>query len=705
MFRFLIIITFLLLPLLANAEVKKITKTERVVVPQNQSVEQVLKYTSEKLARQAAEEAGVAISSNTTLVDGKISKDEVKMQTSAIAQKDTKLLKQEVVNGATYITVQVTATVDAAELDAFLRQLTQNEALKKELEKERKAKLDLEKKLKKASKEEYDATLSKEAENIAKVQAARQKQLEIEMANAKQQLIEAERRQKQEELKAMQELEQIEREYKAQDAALQKKIAAEKDAEVKAEMEHQALLAELAQNALINDKKLDTTASDTIEIIVIDAGSVRVNFAALIKEYKTAMDANEKKMNALYKTQMDMLKKQTFKEQEPKKGEWEQTESYNAKVEAYNARKAKFEEDKIVKIKELEENHILKLANSRKESTKSLIKALTPLYERLVKYSEGRYATSNTAKAVISFGERDIDNMQLPIKIKYRGNEYNFIYQFESIGEFRVMYETRASFKATPLFAAEAKGTNKAMAYLKGFNVVHLGNNKEKFFEVNDGYNIFPEIIEYRNMQDEVSGKNILVNESAGYGLLKQNTSDINLTKQEYKRSYWLYGFNLAGGFNGDVLLFDFSSQIHWRFNRVLGLYTSFGLTIGAGGISSNNSRSYNYNDYDDDDYYDGSSSTKRSSSSVESIDSSLYIGLGIDIYMTDNVVLFGEVNGGYFYEERLNSNFGAIFKGGLALHYITNAFGDVRLSVFLEQIISETTSGKTPFFGAGVQF
>ena len=158
MFRFLIIITFLLLPLLASAEVKKITKTERVVVPQNQSVEQVLKYTSEKLARQAAEEAGVAISSNTTLVDGKISKDEVKMQTSAIAQKDTKLLKQEVVNGATYITVQVTATVDAAELDAFLRQLTQNEALKKELEKERKAKLDLEKKLKKASKEEYDAT-------------------------------------------------------------------------------------------------------------------------------------------------------------------------------------------------------------------------------------------------------------------------------------------------------------------------------------------------------------------------------------------------------------------------------------------------------------------------------------------------------------------------------------------------------------------
>ena len=704
MHRFFII-CFLLIPFVAFGEIKKITKTEKVVVPHNQSVEQVLNYTSEKLARIAAEEAGVAISSNTTLVDGKISKDEIKMQTSAIAQKETKLLKQETINGITYITVQVTASVDSAELDAFLRQLMQNEALKKELEQEREAKLALEKKLKKASKEEYDSTLSKEAENIAKVQKARQKQLEIEMANAKQQFMEAERRQKQEELEAMRELERIEKEYKAQDAALQKKIAAEKNAEAKAEMEHQALLAELAQNALINDKKLDTTASDTIEIIVIDAASVRVNFAALIKEYKIAMDANEKKMNALYKTQMDMLKKQTFKEQKPKKGEWEQTESYNAKVEAYNARKEKFEEDKIVKIKELEDNHKLKLANSRKESTKSLIKALTPLYERLVKYSEGRYATSNTAKAVISFGERDVDNVQLPITINYDGKKYDFTYKFQNIQEFRAMYETRASFKAIPLFAAEAKGTNKAMAYLKGFNVVHLGNNKEKFFLVQEKTDAFPEIIEYRNMQDEVSGKKISENESTGYGSFKQNTSDVNIKKQQYKRSYWLYGLNLAGGFNGDALLFDFTSQIHWRFNRVLGLYTNFGLMVGVSGILSNNSRSYDYNDYDDDNYYYGSSSTKRSSSSVGSVDSSLYIGLGLDIYVTDNVVLFGEVNGGYFYDERLNSNFGAIFKGGLALHYITNALGDVRLSVFLEQIITDTTSGKTPFFGAGLQF
>ena len=381
--RYILIICFLFIPLFSYGEVKKITKTERVVVPQNQSVEQVLKYTSEKLARQAAEEAGVAISTDTVLVDGKISKDEIKMQTSAIAQKETKLLKQETIIGVTYITVQVTATVDSAELDAFLRQLMQNEALKKELEQERKAKLDLEKKLKNASKEEYDKTLSKEAENIAKVQAARQKQLEIEMANAKQQLMEAERRQKQAELEAVQELERLEKEYKAQDTALKKKIAEEKNAEAKAEMEYQALLAELTQNALINDKTLDAAASDTIEMIVIDAASVRVNFAALIKEYKTVTDANNKKLKQLHNNQLKLVKNQTFQEKKPVKGEWEQTNEYKSRLAEYEKHKKDFEKNKNEKIKNIEYAYQEKIEKNKIDTTKSLVKTLEPLYKRL----------------------------------------------------------------------------------------------------------------------------------------------------------------------------------------------------------------------------------------------------------------------------------------------------------------------------------
>lgn len=193
--RILFIVFLLILPIYSYAETKTITKTAKVVVPENQSVEQVKQYISDRLFREAAEEAGVAVSSSTVLVDGKVSKDEIKMQTSAIAKKDVKVLNQAIENGQTYITVQVTATVDSSELDAFLRQLMQNEALKQELEQERKEKLALEKKLQNASKEEYDNTLSVQAANIAKARAARQKQLEKEISNAKQQLMEAQRRQ------------------------------------------------------------------------------------------------------------------------------------------------------------------------------------------------------------------------------------------------------------------------------------------------------------------------------------------------------------------------------------------------------------------------------------------------------------------------------------------------------------------------------
>lgn len=691
--RYILIICFLFIPLFSYGEVKKITKTERVVVPQNQSVEQVLKYTSEKLARQAAEEAGVAISTDTVLVDGKISKDEIKMQTSAIAQKETKLLKQETIKGVTYITVQVTATVDSAELDAFLRQLMQNEALKKELEQERKAKLDLEKKLKNASKEEYDKTLSKEAENIAKVQATRQKQLEIEMANAKQQLMEAERRQKQAELEAVQELERLEKEYKAQDAALKKKIAEEKNAEAKAEMEYQALLAELTQNALINDKTLDAAASDTIEMIVIDAASVRVNFAALIKEYKTVTDANNKKLKQLHDNQLKLVKNQTFQEKKPVKGEWEQTNEYKSRLAEYEKHKKEFESNKNEKIKNIESAYKEKIENNKTEATKSLVKTLEPLYKRLQKYSNGQYISSKTVKAVISFGERNIDQLKLPIYIKYDGKKYSFDYIFDSVEEFRTMYETRGSFKAIPLFGAEAKSSSHAKSYLTGFNVVHLGNNKTQFFKVDAGYNIFPEIEEYEKMLEVLNPKP--KEEPVKKSEIKYHTSDMHKSSYDYKDEFWFLGFNFGGGFNLDAFIADLTLQTHWRFNRWTGLYTNLGFLLGTNKIQSGRSMMY-------DDYYYYSSSNISSSSGM---DYSIFAGVGLELYLSNDFILFGEVNGGYFFDTYGKNSAGLLAKGGFSIQIDPTYSKAYRLNIFVERILTTTVSGETPFFGAGFQF
>lgn len=716
--RILFIVFLLILPIYSYAETKTITKTAKVVVPENQSVEQVKQYISDRLFREAAEEAGVAVSSSTVLVDGKVSKDEIKMQTSAIAKKDVKVLNQAIENGQTYITVQVTATVDSGELDAFLRQLMQNEALKQELEQERKEKLALEKKLQNASKEEYDKTLSVQAANIAKARAARQKQLEKEISNAKQQLMEAQRRQQQEELKAAKELEQIQKEYMAQDAALQARIAAEKDAQAKAEMEHQALLAELAKNALINDKTMDIAANDTVEIIAMDAAQVRTNFSSLVNEYKTAMNANSKQLEMYHKSQLAILEKQKFTEEMPKKGEWDNTATYNEKKNAYDKRKADFENKKKQDIAELKAEYAEKKAKNEKDTKTSLLKALKPLYERLKKYNTGMYTSSNTSKAVIDFGERDLDNLELPVIIKYRTKKYDFTYKFTSLQEFRAMYDTRASFKAVPLFGLEPNGAKGAKPYLTGFRVVHLGNNREQFFSVNADYKIFPEILQYEQMGDELNPKpKIQETDNTQYiqetkdsvdsykSSYKYHTSDTVTFTDSYKSTYYLYGFQAAGGFNLDIMNIEFAMQSHWRFNRWFGLYLNGGVIIGFGGLKS---LLQSNNDYDDDyydDYYDDDYYYRSSSKAETRIDSGLAGGIGLDIYLTNNLLLFGEANIGYFFQDNGKNSLAGIFRGGIALQSKDMSRGSLRFNAFIEGILSETVSGSTPYFGIGMLF
>lgn len=766
--RLFIIIFILFMPLLSYAKVETITKTEKVLVPANQSVEQVKQYTSERLAREAAEEAGVAIYASTKLVDGKITKDEIKTQTSAIAKKETKLISQETINGQTYITVSVTATVDSKKLDAFLTQRMQNETLKKELEEERKERLAIEKKLEKATKEEYNKTLSKQAEVIAKKQEARQKQLEKEAAYARQQFMETQRRQKQEELKAIEELEKIKKEYLAQDTAYQKQIALEKDAEVKAEMEHKALLAEMAQNAFINDKTFDTTrGGDTIEMIVADAAAVRVKYSALKKEYNTIIDTNNKNIKELQKKQIDIIKAQEFKEEKPVKGEWEPNDEYIEREKAYKKRKQDFEDNKkkqiekltkteserleellqkqidVIKAQEFKEEKPVqgewelneefvarekaykkrkhdfednkrkkiekliqvyndKLVANTKQNQISLLNAATPFYKRLKRYSVGHYSSSDTEKSVISFGERDVDNARLPITIAYKRKNYHFTYQFKNVQEFRSMYETRSSFIAVPLFAVEPKGETSAKEYLKGFEVIHLGNSKKQFFSVDVNNDIFPEILEYEALRDEINGTKVKIEQEEAFkNAAKENTSDTNVYRNSYRTGYNVYGFGLGGSFDLDSFIGDFTTQYHYRFNRWIGIYTNLGVMVSVNGLSDSQSNSYN------DDYYYGSSYYPYYDNSYSSseVDSSVFFGVGLDFYLTDSLLIFGDVSAGYFYDSHSDNNFGAIIKGGVALQSKNMHPIGFKLSVYVEKIISNTISGKSPFFGVGIHF
>lgn len=319
------------------------------------------------------------------------------------------------------------------------------------------------------------------------------------------------------------------------------------------------------------------------------------------------------------------------------------------------------------------------------------------------------YISSDTSKTTIDFGERDLDNLELPVIIKYKNKKYKFTYNFTSLQEFRAMYETRASFKAIPIYAVEPNGLKDAKSYLKGFRVVHLGNNKEHFFPINAKYNIFPEILQFEKMEEELNPKQKAqeeytqdeINSNNDIAIYKHHTSDTLKQADSYKSTYWLLGFQAAGGFNLDVMNVEFSIQTHWRFNRWFGIYTNGSVLLGINGLSSSFDK--DDDDDDDDDYYDYYYRTHDRDENT--LDTGIAFGLGLDIYLTNSILLFGEANVAYFIEDNGNSSFGGIIRGGVAFQSRQMQRTGMRLNLFIEGIISDTISGSTPYFGAGIYF
>ena len=272
------------------------------------------------------------------------------------------------------------------------------------------------------------------------------------------------------------------------------------------------------------------------------------------------------------------------------------------------------------------------------------------------------------------------------------------------------MYDTRASFKAVPVYALEPNSTKGAKPYLTGFRVVHLGNNKEQFFSINADYEIFPEILQYEQMAQELSPKpkqqepeKIEMSVSSDYSSnsYKKHTSDTIKTVNSYKTNYWLYGIQGAGGFNLDIMNIEFSIQSHWRFNKWFGIYTNGSVLVGINGLKSSFSSDDDYDDYDDyyDYYY------RSYEKSISTIDTGIALGLGLDFYLTNNILLFGEINAAYFIEDNGKNSFGGIFRGGLALQNKDMKHTGMRLNIFIEGIVTDTISGSSPYFGAGIYF
>ena len=67
--------------------------------------------------------------------------------------------------------------------------------------------------------------------------------------------------------------------------------------------------------------------------------------------------------------------------------------------------------------------------------------------------------------------------------------------------------------------------------------------------------------------------------------------------------------------------------------------------------------------------------------------------------------LLFGEANAAYFIEDNGKSSFGGIFRGGLAFQNKDMKHTGMRFNIFIEGMITDTISGSSPYFGAGIYF
>lgn len=688
----LLILMFVLLPVLSYAKDVVIVKDATVIVPESQSVDQVVKYTTDELARKASEEAGVSIYASTELIDGKITKEEVKLQTANVAkisQVEKRVFTDK--KGRTHVYLKIKASINTDDLNKHLQLLTQNENLRKQLEQERKEKEKLAEEMRKASKEEF-SDLNDEAERIAKAHQVRIALLEKDAAYAERVLQESIDKQNREREKQAKQLEEMRQAAKKKEEEDKKKILEAHDKEKKAELEYQARLNELIREAAINDKILSSESDNTLEFVMAEVTGVRAKFAALVRAFEAEKKANKKTMDIFYREQINLIKSRQFLEEAPKeKGEWETTAAYNARIIEYEKRKSDFEKQKSSDLYQADLDYKEKIATNEVETKKELLKALEPFYIRLKNYNNGKFVSSKVNRAVINFGDKDIDHNTLNFTVKLGMKTYDYIYNFDNIDDFKTMYETRFSFVAVPLYGLVPSGKG-GKSYLHGFNVIHLGMKKEVWYPVQEADKIFPEILEYERMYNEVylpdnantqDNTNVdenssSVSESFQYSA-SSNTSDMKRKASRGKKSdkFFDYGINLAIGTEDSSFFSEFGIKYGKRYNN-FAIYYNLAAVVGVAGENSySNDRSY-------DSRYDRYSPPKPTSTTNWGVTT----GVGISYHILFNFHLFGEINALYLSPNTINkSGFGGSAKAGVMYNindifkmgiYFGSYFGDI---------------------------
>ncbi|MDD5021877.1 MAG: hypothetical protein PHR82_07115 [Endomicrobiaceae bacterium] len=487
---------------------KSFTKEATEVVPAHQSQDQVIAYVTQKLTREATEEAGIFIQSVLEIKDGKIEKEEITNIAGSISEVFIEKKEPFTKDKQNYVKVKVKIKVDTESVKAFLEKIKKDNKYnkyKQEIEELRQEKLELEERLKTATKQEYELKLSVQAQKQVEQQKQRAIELNKMALKAKEEYAKAENEQKQKELKRQEEFNALKKQMEQEQLAMQNKIAQEKDEIRKAELENQAKIKELENKAKENMAGWDITNKITIQQALEEVKRIKKETYETIAKFETLLIVNKEQLTKSYDAQIKILKTRNFLQEKPVKDKWETTEQFNTRLWEYENEKQKFLETSQQKVVELQKEKEESLFQDETNTLISMIKTTKPFIEKLKEFQQESFYDKDRKKAeILSLGEVNVDSKYFPIELKYNNEKYRIKFDFSDIGidKAKLIYQTQNQFVIEPLFSIDVSKNN---FFITEFEIRHLGTQIKQVINSQINFKEFQEITEFKYYNEKVN--------------------------------------------------------------------------------------------------------------------------------------------------------------------------------------------------------
>ncbi|MCR4662259.1 MAG: hypothetical protein K5622_00030 [Endomicrobiaceae bacterium] len=446
------------------AKEKTFTKEATEVVPPSQSQDQVIAYLTQKLTREATEEAGTFITSELNIKNYEITKDEFSSFAGAISKVKVENKETFTKNNQQYVKVKLNVTVDTDNVKTYLEKIMQDNEYKKEAEELRQKNLELEKQLKTATKQQYEKELSSQVKQQVALQ--KKQELEIEKLTLKA---------KEEFAKAKEEQDKKTAEREKEILKLKEQIAQEQNNIKKAELENQARIKELENKAKNELKNYSAkTKTMTIQQAIEEVKELRKKISEITTNFETLVRTNRNNLIKSYDEQYKLSASTNSKDK------WETTEQYKERLNKNEKIKNKLELEKADNIFQY-----------NKKTLQSMIETLEPFEKKLEETQKGSYFDKSRKKASIeSMGDIYADEGYFSIKVKFKDitKTLGFIFNKPGIGleKAKLIYQTPKQFVIEPFFFVD----KNLKPTFKGFYGKHLGTGIEKNWDFFEGKKI-----------------------------------------------------------------------------------------------------------------------------------------------------------------------------------------------------------------------